>query len=114
MELPCWGPEDWVKPGSCLAKVCGLEGHMCGARHHKQLTILFGKIMMKTRTEAELLAGCHRRNKVNLMTALGFYSLFGSLESLLNREQKHEMVPAISVRVFPGVLQTVQKHNGKW
>ena len=30
VELPGWGPEDWVKPGSCLAEVCGLEGHVCG------------------------------------------------------------------------------------
>ena len=30
VELPGWGPEDWVKPGSCLAEVCGLEGHICG------------------------------------------------------------------------------------
>ena len=29
VELPGWGPEDWVKPGSCLAEVCGLEGHVC-------------------------------------------------------------------------------------
>ena len=48
------------------------------------------------------------------MTALGFYSIFGSLESLLNLEQKHEMVTAISVEVFPGVLQTEQKHIGNW
>ena len=32
--------------------------------------------------------------------------MFGSVESLLNLEQKHEMVTAISVEVFPGVLQT--------
>ena len=31
VELPGWGPEDWVKPGSCLAEVCGLEGHICGS-----------------------------------------------------------------------------------
>ena len=31
VELPGWGPEDWVKPGSCLAEVCGLEGHVCGS-----------------------------------------------------------------------------------
>ena len=45
-----WGPEDWVKPASCLAKVCGMEGHICGgldyvktlAKQQKQLTILFG------------------------------------------------------------------------
>ena len=51
VELPGWGPKDWVKPGSsCLAKVCGLEGHICGgldcvktfAKQQKQLTILFG------------------------------------------------------------------------
>ena len=31
VELPGWGPEDWVKPGSCLAEVFGLEGHICGS-----------------------------------------------------------------------------------
>ena len=51
---------------------------------------------------------------MNLVTALGFYSMFGFLESLLNLEQKHEMVTAISVEVFPRVLQTEQKHIGKW
>ena len=43
VELPDWGPVDWVEPGSCLTKVCGLECHMCGgldcmntlAKHHK-------------------------------------------------------------------------------
>ena len=30
IELPGWGPEDWFKPGSCLAEVCRLEGHTCG------------------------------------------------------------------------------------
>ena len=51
--------------------------------------------------------------EVNLWTALGFYSMFGFLESLLNLKQKHEMVTAIKVEVFPGVLQTEQKHIGK-
>ena len=54
-ELPGWGPEDWVEPGRCLAKVCRLEGHICGgldcvktlAKQHKQLTTLFGNIVMK-------------------------------------------------------------------
>ena len=99
VELPGWGPEDWVKPGSCLAEVCGLEGHVCGSLN-----------CVKT------LKRQHKRRgtEVNLVTALGFYSMFGSLESLLNLEQKHEMVTAISVEVFPGVLQTEQKHIGKW
>ena len=122
VELPGWGPEDWVKPGSCLEEVCGLEGHVCGGpdcvktleKQHKQLTVLFGNVVMKSRTETELIADCHGGTDVNLVTALGFYSMFGSLESLLNLEQKHEMVTAISVEVFPGVLQTEQKYIGKW
>ena len=122
VELPGWGPEDWVKPGSCLAEVCGLEGHVWGGlycvktleKQHKQLTILFGNIVMKAKTETELIADCHGGTDVNLVTALGFYSMFGSLESILNLEQKHETVTAISVEVFPGVLQTEQKHIGRW
>ena len=121
VELPGWGPEDWVKPGSCLAEVCGLECHVCGGldcvktleKQHKQLTVLFGNVVMKARTETELIADCHGGTEVNLVTALGFYSMFSSLESLLNLEQKHEMVTAISVEVFPGVLQTEQKYIGK-
>ena len=122
VELPGWGPEDWVKPGSCLAEVCGLEGHVCGGldcvktleKQQTQLTILFVNIVMKTKTETKLIAGCHGGTEGNLVTALGFYSKFGSLESLLNLELKHEMVTAISVEVFPGVLQTEQKHIGRW
>ena len=30
VELPGWGPEDWIEPGSCLAKVCRLEAQLCG------------------------------------------------------------------------------------
>ena len=122
VELPGWGPKDWVKLGSYLAEFCGLEGHVCGgldcvktlARQHKQLTILFGNVVMKTKTETELIADCHGGTEVNLVTALGFYSMFVSLESLLNLEQRHEMVTAISVEIFPRVLQTEQKHIGKW
>ena len=122
VELPGWGPEDWIKPGSCLAEICGLKGHICRSldcvktleKQHKQLTILFGSIVMKARTETELIADCHGETEVNVVTALGFYSMFGFLESLLSLEQKHEMVTAISVEVFPGVLQTEQKHIEKW
>ena len=119
--MPGWGPEVWVKPGSCLAEVCGLEGHICGGldcinsleKQHKQLKILFGNIVMKAKTETELIADCHGGTEVSLVTALGFYSKFGSLESLLNLEQKHEMVTTISVEVFLGVLQTKQNYIGK-
>ena len=40
--------------------------------------------------------------------------MFGSLDPLLNLEQKHETVTAIIVEVFPGVLQTEQEHIAKW
>ena len=51
---------------------------------------------------------------MNLVTALKFYSMFGSFESLLNLDQKQEIFTAISVEVFPGVLQTEKKLIGKW
>ena len=94
---------------------------MCGgldcvktlAKQYKQLTVQFGNIVMKAKTEKELIADCHGRTEVKIVTALGFYSMFGSLVSPLNLEQKHEMVTAISVEVVPGVLQTEQKHIGK-
>ena len=121
LELPGWGPEDWVKPGSCLAEVCGLESHTCGGldwvktleKPHEQLTILLGNIVMKAKTEKELIADCHGGTEVNLVTALGFYSIFRSLESPMDLEQKHEMVTTVGVEVCPGVLQTEQKYIGK-
>ena len=117
VEFPVWGPEDWIKPARCLARVCGLEGHICGGlgcvktltKQYKQLTTLFANIVAKAKTEREQIADSHGGTEVNLVTALGLYSMFGSLESLLNLEQKHEMVTAITVEVFPGVLQTEQK-----
>ena len=91
VELPGWRPEDWVEPGSCLAEVCGLEGHISGGRdcvktlekQHKQLTILFGNIVMKAKIETDLIADCHGGTEVNLVTALAFYSMFGSLACLV-------------------------------
>ena len=86
MELPSCGPEAWVEPGSCLAKVCGLEGHKCGgldcvktlAKQLKQLMILLGNLVMKAKMETEPIADCHGGAEVNLVTAIGFYSMFGS------------------------------------
>ena len=94
MELPGSVPEDWVKPGSYLARVCVLEGHIYGgldyvktlAKQHKQLTIMFGTNEMKAKTKTEIIADFHERTEVNLVTILGFFSMFGSLESLLNLE----------------------------
>ena len=55
VELPGWGPEDWVKPGSCLAEVCGLEGHVFGSLDCVK-TLVFVNIVMKAKTETELIA----------------------------------------------------------
>ena len=55
---------------------------------------------MKTKTETELVADFHGGREVNLVTALGFYCISGSLEAFLGLEQKHEMVTAISVEAF--------------
>ena len=74
---------------------------------------MFGNIEMKAKTETELIADCHGGTEVNLVTALAFYRMFGSLESLLNLEQKHEMVTTISVEVFPEFLQCEQKYFGQ-
>ena len=65
---------------------------MCGgldclktiARHHQQMIMLFGTEVMKTTTETELIADFLTGSGVNIMTALGFYSKFCSLEALLN------------------------------
>ena len=75
---------------------------------------MFGNIEMKAKTETELIADCHGGTEVNLVTALGLYRMFGSLESLLNLEQKHEMVTTISVEVFPEFLQCEQKYFEQW
>ena len=95
VELPGWEPEDWVTPGSCLAKISGPEGRIRGglncvktlAKQHKQLTVLFGNILMKAKTETELIPDCHGETEENLVTAPETYSMFGSLESLLKLEQ---------------------------
>ena len=66
------------------------------SRQHKQLMILFGNIVMKTRTETELIADCQRGTEMILVTAVGFYSMFGFI--VTNESgKKHEMVTAISV-----------------
>ena len=80
VELPGWGPEEWVKPSSCLAKFYGLEDHICGGlecvktskKQHKHLTTFFGNIEVKAKTETELIADCHGGTEVNLVTALRF------------------------------------------
>ena len=70
---------------NCLAQFCGLDNHIYGvhdcvktlAKQQKQLMILFGNVVMKTKKETELVVDCQGETKVNLVTALGIYSRFG-------------------------------------
>ena len=91
LELPGWETEDLFEPGSCLAKICDLEGHMCGefdcvkslAKQQKQLMILFGNLN-ENETETELVTGCRGETEVKLVNALEFYSMFGSRTIAIN------------------------------
>ena len=61
----------------------------------------------------ELIADCHGVTEVNLNTALGFYCMTSSLESLERLERAHGLVTSLSVEKLPGALQTEQK-IGVW
>ena len=62
VKMPGRGPENWLEPGSCLARTSGLEGHLPGgmnclklfSRQQKQLVIFYGTLMMDAKTETEL------------------------------------------------------------
>ena len=43
--------------------------------------------------------------EVNLITALGFYRMTSSIESLERLKRAHGLVTSLSVEVFPGALQ---------
>ena len=51
---------------------------------------------------------------MSLVTALGFYSMFDSLQSLWNLQQKHDFVTVISVEGFSRVLHAEHQHIRKW
>ena len=48
---------------------------------------------MSDKSEMELIADCHGVTEVNLMTALGFYSMVSSIEIL---KRSHELVTSLS------------------
>ena len=50
--------------------------------------------------------------ELNLNTALGFYSMTSSIESLERLERAYGLVMSLSVEVFPGALQAEQKIGG--
>ena len=65
---------------------------------------------MSDKGEMELIADCHGLTEVNLITALGFYSMTSSIESLERLERAHGLVTSLGVEMFSGPLQTEQKN----
>ena len=111
---------DWLRQGTCLAHSSGMDGHVCNSGHclitlseqHRQMAQLYGRLIMSDKSGMELIADCHGVTEVNLITALGFYSMTSSIESLERLELAHGLVTSLSFKVFPGALQTEQKIGG--
>ena len=97
-----------------------MDGHVCNSGHclntlseqHRQLAQLYGRLSMSDKSEMELIADCHGVTEVNLISALRFYSMTSSIESLERLERAHGLVTSLYVEVFPGALQTEQKIGG--
>ena len=64
---------------------------------YKQLMILFRNLVMRTKMKTELIADCHGGTEVNLVTALELNKTFGSLDSLLNLEQKFRVIKTFKI-----------------
>ena len=91
---------------------CGMEGHVCGTDHclntlneqHCQLDKLYGRLSRSDKSEMELISDCQGVTEVNLMTAVGFYSMVSSFDSLERLERAHELVTSFKVEALPGAL----------
>ena len=62
----------------------------------------------------QIVAECYASTTVIIATALGFFSRMCSLQSLEMLESGHQLVTALSVESWPGVLQMVQKPIRGW
>ena len=67
---------------------------------------------MLDKSELELIADCHGVTEVSLITALEFYKMTSSIESLERLDRAHGLFTALSVELVPGALQTEQKIGG--
>ena len=111
-----------MEPGSCLDLVCGGGEHSCDGRscvrtqsfQKEERATWFGDITEKEKSEVEIVAECYASITVNIATALGIFSRICSLQSLEMLESEHQLVTALSVESWPGVLQLVQKHFRGW
>ena len=107
-----------MEPGSCQDLVCGGGEHSCDGRscvriqsfQKEELATWFGDITEKEKSEVQIVAECYASTTVNIATELPFFSRMCSLQSLEMLESEHQLVTALSVESWPGVLQMVQKH----
>ena len=78
------------------------------------LATWFEDITEKEKSEVQIMAECYTSTIVNVATALGFFSIMCSLQSLEMLESDHHLVTALSVESWPGVSQMIQKHFRGW
>ena len=120
--VPSSPREKKMEPGSFLDLVCGGGEHTCDGQscvriqyfQNEELATWFGDITEKEKGEVKIVAECYGSTTVNIATALGFFSRVCSLQSLEMLESEHQLVTALSVESWPGVLQMVQKHIRGW
>ena len=111
-----------MEPGSCLDSTCGSGEHTCDGRscvriqsfQKEDLVTWFEDITEREKSEVQIVAECYASTTVNIATALGFFSRMCSLQSLERLESEHQLVTALSVESWPGVLQVTQKHIRSW
>ena len=112
-----------MEPGSCLDPVCRGGEHSCDGRscvriqsfQNGELAMWFGDITEKGKSVVQMIvAECYASITVNIATALRFFSRMCSLQSLEMLESEHQLVTALSLESWPGVLQMVQKHIRGW
>ena len=111
-----------MEPGNCLDLVCGVGEHSRDGRscvriqsfQKEELATWFGDMTEKEKSEVQIVAECYASTTVNIATALGFLSRMCSLQSLEMLESEHQLVTALSMESWPGVLQMVQKRIRGW
>ena len=111
-----------LEPGSCLDLMYGGRGHTYDGRscvriqsfQREDLVLRFGDITEREKSEVQIMAECYTNTRVNIATALRFFSKMCSLQSLEMLESEHHLVTALSLESWLGALQTTQKHIRGW
>ena len=113
-----------MEPGSCLDLTCGSGEHTCDGRscvriqsfQKDDLNLInwLGDITEREKSKVQIVAECYANTTVNIATAFGFFSRMCNLQSMEMVEFEHQLVTALSVESWPGVLQVTQKHIRGW